>query len=146
VSLRPLLCFVVLCSVASGLWSSPARADVPWLRGLSRGEDLAIHVVTFGPGDDIAEWFGHAAIAVEDTRLKEARLYNYGEYAFDKTVALRYLRGHLIFHVGERPFVPTLDLYAAHRRDVRTRCRAGGRAWCRPLERSPSTAADRKKK
>lgn len=96
-----------------------AMATSPWATGESRGEDLQVHVVTFGPGDDIAEWFGHAAVVIEDTARREARLYNYGEYAFDPTLALRYLRGHLTFQVGERPFQRTLQLYAQKNRDVR---------------------------
>jgi hypothetical protein len=96
-----------------------AMAAPPWAVGESRGEDLQVHVVTFGPGDDIAEWFGHAAIVIEDTARNEARLYNYGEYAFDPTLALRYLLGHLTFQVGERPYRPTLQRYAQKNRDVR---------------------------
>jgi hypothetical protein len=94
-------------------------AAPPWAVNESRGEDLQVHVVTFGPGDDIAEWFGHAAIVIEDTARNEARLYNYGEYAFDPTLALRYLQGHLTFQVGERPYRRTLQLYAQKNRDVR---------------------------
>jgi hypothetical protein len=105
-----------------GVWLLTALLAMtapPWATGESRGEDLQVHVVTFGPGDDIAEWFGHAAIVIEDTTRREARLYNYGEYAFDPTLALRYLQGHLTFQVGERPFQRTLQLYAQKNRDVR---------------------------
>jgi putative effector of murein hydrolase LrgA (UPF0299 family) len=105
-----------------GVWLLTALLAMtapPWATGESRGEDLQVHVVTFGPGDDIAEWFGHAAIVIEDTARREARLYNYGEYAFDPTLALRYLQGHLTFQVGERPFQRTLQLYAQKNRDVR---------------------------
>lgn len=102
------------------LLAVPATASPPpWAHGQSRGEDLQIHVVTFGSGDDIAEWFGHAAVVVEDTARREARLYNYGEYAFDPGLALRYLQGHLTFHVGERPFERTVLLYIGKNRDVR---------------------------
>jgi len=105
-----------------GVWMLTAllaMAAPPWATGGSRGEDLQVHVVTFGPGDDIAEWFGHAAVVIEDTARGEARLYNYGEYAFDPTLALRYLQGHLTFQVGERPYRRTLQLYAQKNRDVR---------------------------
>ena len=94
-------------------------AAPPWAVGESRGEDLQVHVVTFGPGDDIAEWFGHAALVIEDTARNEARLYSYGEYALDERLALRYLRGHLTFHVGVRPYKSTLQRYAQKNRDVR---------------------------
>jgi hypothetical protein len=91
----------------------------PWGAGESRGEDLSIKVVTFGEGDDVTEWFGHAAVVVEDRRLHESRLYNYGEYSFDRAMVGRYAMGHLEFSVGERPVERTLALYGARDRAVR---------------------------
>lgn len=110
-----MLALALVLSLSSSTTSPPT----PWSTGESRGEDLSIKVVTFGPGDDIAEWFGHGALVVEDTRLHQSRLYNYGEYAFDETVARRYAMGRLEFSVGERPVERTLQLYAGHDRDVR---------------------------
>ncbi len=107
------------------LWSALAAATpmatltAPWARGLSDGADLDVEVVTFGPGDDVAEWFGHAALVVRDRRLQVERLYNYGEYEFDAALALRYLQGHLTFHVAERPVDRTIALYVRKNRDVR---------------------------
>ena len=100
------------------LTSTPGPV-APWATGDSKGEDLSIKVVTFGPGDDITEWFGHAAVVVEDKRLHVSRLYNYGEYSFDETLVRRYVMGHLEFSVGERSVEKTLALYAGHDRDVR---------------------------
>lgn len=82
-------------------------------------DTLAVRVVTFGPGDDIAEWFGHAAIVVEDRATKTSHLYNFGEYSFDETVVRRYAMGRLLFSVGQRNVEKTLRLYASHDRDVR---------------------------
>lgn len=107
------------------LWSALAAAvptaspTAPWARGLSDGADLEVDVVTFGPGNDMAEWFGHAALVVRDRRLQVERLYNYGEYEFDPALALRYLQGHLTFHVAERPVDRTIALYVHRNRDVR---------------------------
>ncbi len=92
--------------------------SAPWATGQSAGEDLEISVVTFGEGDEIAEWFGHAAIVVEDTTRHTKRLYNYGEYAFDRTLIWKYLKGHLTFHVGERDVERTLALYQAKERSI----------------------------
>jgi hypothetical protein len=99
--------------------STLAATTTPWAAGTSAGEDLEISIVTFGEGDEIAEWFGHAAIIVDDTVRNQRRLYNYGEYAFDRTLIWKYLKGHLTFQVGERDVERTLKLYAAKNRDIR---------------------------
>ena len=80
-----------------------ARAQplAPWGTGESRGEDLSIYLVTFGPGDDVASWWGHGALVVEDARLQQARLYNYGMFSFDERMLLRYAMGRLEFWVDD---------------------------------------------
>jgi hypothetical protein len=90
----------------------------PWGTGASRGEDLAVTLVTFGPGDDLTEWFGHSALIVEDTKLHVARIYNYGEFDFDATTIPRYVLGELTFHVGEDDVERTLALYRARNRSI----------------------------
>jgi hypothetical protein len=107
----------LLVAMAAATPTTPVVA--PWSEGLSNGADLEVEVVTFGVGDEIAEWFGHAAIVVRDRRLRVERLYNYGEYEFDPALALRYLQGHLTFHVAERPVDRTIALYIRKNRDVR---------------------------
>ena len=107
----------LLVAMAAATPTAPVVA--PWSEGLSNGADLDVEVVTFGVGDEIAEWFGHAAIVVRDRRLHVERLYNYGEYEFDPALALRYLQGHLTFHVAERPVDRTIALYIRKNRDVR---------------------------
>jgi hypothetical protein len=93
-------------------------SGTPWGEGASHGEDLAITLVTFGPGDDVTEWFGHSAIIVEDTRLHAARMYNYGEFDFDLTTVPRYVLGNLTFHVGDGDVQHTLSLYRARNRSI----------------------------
>lgn len=104
--------------------AGPASAQVPWGdpgpgREGSRGQDLVVKLVTFGPGDDVTEWFGHTALVVEDRRWRTSRLYNYGEFSFDDTMLVRYAMGHLEFQVGERPVDRSLDTYAAQNRSIR---------------------------
>ena len=84
----------------------------------STGEDLVISLVTFGPGDDITEWFGHSAIIVDDVTRGRSRLYNFGEFRFDNTMLPRYVMGHLNFSVGARPVRETLAVYASRDRDI----------------------------
>ena len=112
--LAPLLtCLLGLLLLAS----TPARAQEmpPWGTGESQGEDLTIYLVTFGPGDDVASWFGHGSLVVEDQRLKQSRLYNYGMFSFDSSMLARYAMGRLEFWVddagpgGHLPLLPRAE-------------------------------------
>ncbi|MGZ3459172.1 MAG: Lnb N-terminal periplasmic domain-containing protein, partial [Archangium sp.] len=103
------------------LAATPAHAQEmpPWGTGESRGEDLAIYLVTFGPGDDVASWWGHGSLVVEDHRLQQARLYNYGMFSFDERMLLRYAMGRLEFWVDDASPGATFRFYRSMNRDVR---------------------------
>lgn len=112
----------VVAVVAILVVAATARADVSWSARdgapVASGEDLAISQVTFGPGDDVTEWFGHSAIIVVDTTRNIQRLYNFGEFRFDDTMLARYVSGHLTFSVGARSVPHTLALYAERNRSI----------------------------
>jgi len=91
----------------------------PWLTGQSRGEDLTIQLVTFGPGDDIPSYWGHTALIVQDSRLAESRIYNYGLYSFDKGMLLRFIKGRLIFSGGAFQVGGYLTWYERLNREIR---------------------------
>ena len=105
--------------IGLALFLAAAPLTVPWGTGESKAEDLVISLVTFGPGDDLTEWFGHAALVVEDKRLKDSRLYNYGEFAFDNVTIPKYALGHLMFSVGARIPERNIESYKKKRRAVR---------------------------
>lgn len=100
---------------------TPARAQEmpPWGTGESQGEELTIYLATFGPGDDVASWFGHGSLVVEDQRLKQSRLYNYGMFSFDSTMLARYAMGRLEFWVDDAGPNGTFRFYRSLNRDVR---------------------------
>ncbi|MFZ5471103.1 MAG: DUF4105 domain-containing protein [Myxococcota bacterium] len=106
---------LVLCLVGRAAFASLP----PWATGESHGEDLVVSLATFGPGDDVASWFGHTALVVEDRRLNHARLYNYGMFKFDETMLARFAMGRLTFWVGEDGVMSTLRFYQYLDRDVR---------------------------
>jgi hypothetical protein len=114
------LALVLLLSCASLL---PGRADAaraPWGQGQSAGEDLEISLVTFGPGSEVVSWFGHTALVVEDHRLEQRRLYNYGMFGFGPDMLAKFAMGRLEFWVADTPLVvPTYRAYARDDRDVR---------------------------
>ena len=95
-----------------------AEASPPWGRGESRGEDLSVWLVTFGPGSDVESWWGHASLVVQDRRLHEGRLYNYGMFSFDDKMLMRFAMGRLEFWVGEAGISQTLNAYREENRSV----------------------------
>jgi hypothetical protein len=112
---------LLACLFGLLLLAAPAHATnrPPWGTGESRGEDLVISLVTFSPGDDVASWWGHGSLVVEDKRLNHARLYNYGMFSFDSTMLGRYAMGRLEFWVAEASVSRTYRAYESLNRDVR---------------------------
>src|SRR3954468_7087916 len=112
---------LIACLLGLLLLGAPASAAPrpPWGTGESHGEDLIISLVTFSPGDDVASWWGHGSLVVEDRRLGQARLYNYGMFSFDSTMLSRYAMGRLEFWVAEAGVGGTYRAYRAMNRDVR---------------------------
>jgi hypothetical protein len=117
-SVRTFLAAVALCLAALAPGAASAN-EPPWLTGQSQGDDLVITLITFGPGDDVASWFGHTALTVEDRRLQHGRLYNYGMFNFDSTMLARFAMGRLEFWVGDASIGGTLRAYQAENREVR---------------------------
>jgi hypothetical protein len=94
--------------------------SVPWGTGESQGEDLTITLATFGPGESLESWWGHSAMVVEDRRLRQARLYNYGMFDFSTGFVHKFVQGRLEFWVADTEYVQgTYDLYRRYNRDVR---------------------------
>jgi hypothetical protein len=92
----------------------------PWGRGESRGEDLTISLATFGAGEELESWWGHSAMVVQDSRLREERLYNYGMFGFSTGFIHKFVQGRLEFWVEDTPYVmPTYEMYRRMNRDVR---------------------------
>ena len=110
----------LLVTLALLLASATAVAGpAPWREGgPSRGEDVHIYLLTFGVGDDIASWFGHTALLVEDERIGQARVYNYGMFSFGPDMLPKFLMGRLEFWVGEAPKRGTFNLYKSLNRDI----------------------------
>ncbi|MCI0569578.1 MAG: DUF4105 domain-containing protein [Myxococcaceae bacterium] len=114
---RAVASLALLLALVAALPARAGGALPPWASGESRAEDLGTFLVTFGPGNDIPSWWGHAALGVEDRTQHQARLYNYGMFDFDKfaTFAL----GRLEFWVADAPVLPYLRFYRGEDRDVR---------------------------
>ena len=125
-AMRSSLC-TLLCALAVAAFTSAAPAQAapggarpppPWGTGESRGEDLRITLITFGPGSDVASMFGHSALYVADSAKLEGRVYNYGMFSFDNTLLVRYALGKLTFWLGESGLERTLRIYQAQGREI----------------------------
>ncbi|MBI1944859.1 MAG: DUF4105 domain-containing protein [Deltaproteobacteria bacterium] len=113
------LSFVLSLAAAPTMASAAGeRPAPPWATGESRGDDLRITLITFGPGSDVASLFGHSALYVEDTAKLEGRVYNYGMFSFDRTLLVRYALGKLTFWLGESGIERTLRIYRAQGREI----------------------------
>lgn len=86
-------------------------ADVPWQDGRSKAGDLQISLITFSPGDNINDWFGHTALAVQDTVNNIARVYNFGLFSFDDGFLTRFAMGRLIFWAGDASLGAIMSRY-----------------------------------
>lgn len=91
----------------------------PWETGESRASDIVIRLATFGPGDEIVQYFGHTALEVTDTRLRVSRLYNFGMFSFGPDMLPKFLMGRLEFWLGVQPPGAAYHLYRSLQRDVR---------------------------
>jgi hypothetical protein len=101
------VCHVSAQHTAPRAWSDSAPAD------------LTIKLVTFGPGDDIFNYFGHNAMIVEDHAQHLARLYNFGMFHFGPDMLPNYMKGKLTFWVAETPVRATFQHYRDNNRSIR---------------------------
>jgi hypothetical protein len=115
---------LVLCSALLALWlfapsttQAQEEEESPWAQ--TRPQDLAIKLVTFGPGDSIYNYFGHNGMIVQDTQTGHQRLYNFGMFHFGVDMLPNYMKGRLTFWVAETPVRATFAHYIDANRSVR---------------------------
>ena len=112
--------FWVLAMALTLLMATPAAAyHTPWGQGESEPKDLVVSLVTFSPGDEIPQWFGHTGVLVEDRHRNVSRLYNYGMFSFDDGLLWQFAMGRLWFWVASTHVAASFDLYIKEDRDVR---------------------------
>lgn len=103
--------------VIAWLWSTAASAAPPEGFG-HHPEDLRMKLVTFGPGPDVHQFFGHSALWVEDTRLGASVLYGYGMSSFGRGAALAFLLKRPTFWAGRVPMESAFFLYKEQDRSI----------------------------
>jgi hypothetical protein len=89
---QPVLLWILLLFPLFGF----AQTESP-----SSGDDLDVALVTFGPGEEIWERFGHNAILIRDRTARTERLYNYGMFDFaQENFWLNFARGKMLYRIS----------------------------------------------
>ncbi len=76
------------------------------------GANLEVALITFGPGEEIWERFGHNAIEIRDRSSGQARWYNYGIFDFaQQNFFLNFARGLMTYRIAEGDPSEELPMY-----------------------------------
>jgi hypothetical protein len=90
-----LLCILLLFPLFA-----PAQDGAIDLDAAEAGTNLDVALVTFGPGTEVWERFGHNAILIRDRANGTQRLYNYGMFDFaQKDFFLNFARGRMLYRI-----------------------------------------------
>lgn len=83
------------------------------------GANLRVSVLTFGPGEEVFERFGHNAIRITDATTGMDLAYNWGMFSFDEPNFLgRFLSGDSRYWVEAFPSSWLIEVYISHDREV----------------------------
>ncbi|NEW82764.1 MAG: DUF4105 domain-containing protein [Mariniphaga sp.] len=78
-----------------------------------------ISLLTCGPGDDIATYFGHSAIRINDPQSGIDYVFNYGVYSFDTpNFAWRFAKGETDYILAGERMVSFMASYREEQRSV----------------------------
>jgi hypothetical protein len=81
------------------------------------GDDLDVALITFGPGTQLWERFGHNAILIRDRATGTQRLYNYGMFDFaQKDFFLNFARGQMLYRIDRDDPTDEYPLYRSEGR------------------------------
>jgi len=101
--------------LAAGLLALAA----PSLAEAEPGEELRVHVLTFGPGDHVVTRFGHNAIWIEDTEAHTDLVYNFGTFSFDSPwLVFDCMKSRLRYWLSVDSLPRTLRAYRKENRTV----------------------------
>ena len=113
----------LLCALLLALTARTAAAQG---RGLPTepfpfgGENLRVSVLTFGPGDEVFERFGHNALRIVDATTGMDLAYNWGMFSFeDPDFLVRFFSGDTRYWVEAFPGSWLIEVYIAEDREVR---------------------------
>lgn len=83
------------------------------------GSDLTVYLMTFGPGREVWERFGHNAIWIHDPTRGTDQAYNYGLFDFrQENFILRFVRGQMWYWMAGFPAESYVRQYERDNRSV----------------------------
>ena len=83
------------------------------------GSDLTVYLMTFGPGREVWERFGHNAIWIHDPAHGTDQAYNYGLFDFrQENFILRFVRGRMWYWMAGFPAESYVRQYEQDNRSV----------------------------
>jgi hypothetical protein len=96
----------------------PGRAALAAeLPRLSSGATASL--ITYSPGEELYQAFGHSAIRIKDDSLGMDRLYNYGTFDFDTPdFYLKFAHGDLLYQLSVTPANEEIQMVGANRQGV----------------------------
>jgi hypothetical protein len=112
---------------ATGSAQQPAAVSKP-APGLDSSQELQVFLMTFGPGRQVWERFGHNAIWIHDPVRGTDQAYNYGLFDFhQQNFLLRFIRGQMWYWMAGFPAPSYLRQYERDNRSI----------WVQELELTP---------
>nr|MBA3659158.1 DUF4105 domain-containing protein [Gemmatimonadales bacterium] len=110
---------VVLAFVSLAGWGTPLTAQPAPLGPQPADTGLTISLMTFGPGRQVWEQFGHNAIWVHDPADGTDAAYNYGLFDFhQQNFLLRFVRGQMWYWMDGFPAAAYARVYRRDNRSV----------------------------
>ncbi|HET7426048.1 MAG TPA: DUF4105 domain-containing protein [Gemmatimonadales bacterium] len=124
--------FAVLLLVVAALPPRELAAQQP-SSPASAASELTVYLMTFGPGAQVWERFGHNALWIHDPVAGTDEAYNYGLFDFaQENFVLRFVRGQMWYWMAGFPADRYVEQY---RRDNRS-------VWIQELELTPAAAQE----
>ena len=107
------------CLGATVATAQPAIAPPGPSTQVEDGSNLTVYLLTFGPGDEVWEKFGHNAIWIHDSRTNDDMTYHWGMFSFAEPHFIRrFLSGNTHYWMQGFELAALLPEYRAGNRSV----------------------------
>src|SRR5690349_9600191 len=105
--LELLLLLTLLASLSLSALGQSAPATEPAIPVL--GSNWHVWLVTFGPGEEVYEQFGHDAICFYDDHTRNGVAYDWGRFDFKQPNFIgRFIKGRMLYSMGDAELNPML--------------------------------------
>lgn len=117
---RAILLVGFLISFLPSFAQETASAQYALVDQLPQLSDRAqVSLITYTPGEELYQAFGHSAIRVKDDLLSMDRLYNFGVFDFDTPeFYLKFIHGDLLYQLAVTPGEEEIRLVGAYGQGV----------------------------